>query len=272
MRQTDKVVVLNGRPRDARVVWIDDVAEAVNVMKGAKQIYGGGSWYGGETLPEALQYAQRGNEALVPMAEEMMAQIAAEVDTRGFERVASPCGAFPVVGDFLAGRPDCMRRNVPNHHGPVRLIMDTTSSGGIDAEDLQRRGAAFLALVMTLAQERPVELWWTCALDMHGASGCSAVVVRCPTLPLNVSVCAHLLTSQAWTRGVGYSYLFSRGAGGMWPFNTAPGETYAIMREVYDLAPQDVYVPAIYIRDDLIRQPVAWINRQLAIIRSLTND
>jgi hypothetical protein len=270
MRTVTNSVMFRDDVRDVHVAWFDDAAEAARTMGAAAgdRNFGYSDWLGGETCAEAVRYAIAGNERLVRDAERVLSQIDANVDTRGFERQASPCGAFPVVPEFIAGHPACMRRNMPIERGPVRLIMDTTSSGGIDAATLHTRGTVLLALAMVLmAEGRPVELHWTCALDAPG--GASAVVVRCPTQPVNVGVCCHLVTSQAWVRGLGYGYLMREfGASGSWPFNTAPcAAVTAAMREAYAMNPADVYIPAIYVHDDMVRRPIAWINKQLAQFR-----
>lgn len=273
MKTVTNSVLFKDAVRDVQVAWIDDAGEAANVLGAAHGRSGnaGGAWYGGESLADAVRYARMGNERLVSAAEEVLAQIDGDIETRGHERQASMCGAYPVVPEFLAGHPMCMRRNVTVERGPVRLIMDTTSSGMITAEALHKRGAVLLALTLLLAAEgRPVELHWTCALDAPG--GACAVVVRCPTQPVNLGVCCHLLTSQAWTRGLGYGYLMSTfGASGAWPFNTPPCAAVTLaMREAYAMNPEDIYIPGISVYDALVNDPVTWINQQLAKLRSDT--
>jgi hypothetical protein len=269
MRTVTNTVLFRDDARPVHVAWFDDAAEAARALGATAGGRDYGDWLGGETCADAARYATIGNERLVRDAEALLGQIdAGDVQTRGWERMASPCGAFPVVPEFLAGHPDCMRRNVPVEHGPIRLIMDTTSSGGISAATLHKRGTVLLALAMILlAEGRPVELHWTCALDAPG--GASAVVVRCPTVPVNLGVCCHLLTSQAWCRGLGYGYLMRtfRASGG-WPFDTAPcADVTAAMREAYAMNPDDIYIPAIFMHDAMVNDPIAWINAQLAKLR-----
>lgn len=249
--------------------WQDpaEAAQAFAAHAEGVRVYG---WYGDESGTDAVQYARTGNNALVGAAEDMLAQVqAGGIDSRGFEWRASPVGAYPVVGDFLAGRPDCMRRRLEceDDRRPLRVFVNTTSSGAISAAQLHQRGAGLLAFVMALIQERPVELWWTCAL---GGSGNGVVVVRCPTAPLNVGVCCHLLTSQAWTRGLGYTWCRAElGTKGNWLLTTSPDKPAhnAHMRLALGAEPQDVVIPPLYIYDNLLSDPVAWINRELAKVR-----
>src|SRR4029450_10054823 len=103
-----------------------------------------------------------GKRAKVPSDEERLTRIEREADlaTLRPEWHSSVAGAFPSVPDFLAGIPECMRRRVvqPNELTPLTVWICTTSSGGVEFEDLQRRGVAVLALAMALANARPVEI------------------------------------------------------------------------------------------------------------------
>lgn len=236
-------------------------------------------WYGGESPAQAAQYATSGNDALVKLAEQFLSKIeAGGIETERGEWLPSACGAYPVVGDFIAGRPDPMRRryHVAGERAPVRVYVDSTSSGGIDAEALQQRGAALLAFVMALMQERPVELWQITSLDAKGyCQNYAALAVRAPTTPLNIGVCAHLLTSQAWVRGIGYGWLMQEAkSGGGWgwgrpPMNPKDKARYErLSREALRMEPQDVFVDAIVLDDPLTDRPVEWINERLAAVRA----
>lgn len=236
------------------------------------------AWCGGESGDDAITFATVGNDALVPMAEQYLSKIeSGGIETTRATWSPSLAGAYPIVPEFLAQRPDCMRRRMDEQgeRHPVRVYVDSTSSGGIEAEELKKRGAAILAFVMALAQERPVELWQYGCLDGHGyRTNIAALAVRLPTAPLNLSVCAHLLTSQMWVRGIGYGYAKQKhGAAGGWAFGETPDHNRdsrytRLMRAAFDMEPEDVLVPGIYINDPLISDPVNWINRELARIRA----
>lgn len=266
-------------------IWrFDDAAECSEHMSANLQQPNGRSWetapswYGGESARKAADYAVSGNDRLVSLAQEFLDKIEhSGIETTRHEWEPSVVGAYPVVGDFLAGRPDCMRRRYERQgeRAPVRVVVDTTSSAGIDAEQLQRRGAAILAFVMALAQERPVELYQVTSLDAYGhRKNYSALMTRCPTAPLNIGVCAHILTSQAWTRGIGYGWLREGAkAQGGWAWGNPPESKaekarYARLScAALDLSPQDVFVGAIVLNDPLTERPVEWINERLAELR-----
>jgi hypothetical protein len=170
------------------------------------------------------------------------------------------------------------RQQVEGERAPVRLILDTTSSGGIRADKLQRRGAAMLALTMALIEERPVELWQLTSLDMRYGGNASIMMVRCPTAPVNLGVCAHILTSQQWTRGCGYGYLKQCQRSGIgWSFVSPDTEQnkrkyHRLMRAALDLSPQDILVDGIFLHDPLVDAPVAWINGELAKLRGMAQE
>jgi hypothetical protein len=242
------------------------------------------SWTGGKETPEqAITRAKEGNDALVALAQETLSKIeSGGLNTQRAEWLPSACGAYPCVPEAIAGRPDPMRRRMDTEgeRHPIRVIMDTTSSAGIDARDLEKRGAAVLAFVMALAQERPVELWQITTLDAHGSRrGFSGLMVRLPTAPMHLGICAHLLTSQVWTRNLGYGWLGQEAkAGGAWawgdpPQNSAQQERYdRLTRAALDMDPQDVFVQPIVLSDPLTKDPVGWINNQLARIRGMQEE
>lgn len=243
----------------------------------------GDKWTGYESGDDAVKFATTGNDKLVALANEYLAQIQKQgFETSRGEWLPSVAGAYPVVGDYLAGRPNSMRhrQQVAGEHAPVRLILDTTSSGGITAEKLQRRGAAMLALAMALIEERPVELWQLTSLNLRsGNHGASLMMVRCPTTPVNLGVCAHIMTSQQWTRGCGYGYLSQcQQAGGGWSFVSLPDSDankrryHRLMRAALDLSPQDILVDGIFLTDPLVDAPVAWINGELAKLRGMVTE
>ncbi|HWG89155.1 MAG TPA: hypothetical protein VN679_15325 [Candidatus Acidoferrales bacterium] len=75
-------------------------------------------------------------------------------------------GAYPVVADYLAGDPMCMRNKEWDETdvAPVRIILNTAVAAGVEADTIARRAAASAAFAMKLSERRPVELWISTAL------------------------------------------------------------------------------------------------------------
>lgn len=258
------------------IVWQASIAQALPKLRQTHIQWGAvNGWASGSETPAmAMEYARTGNAALVPMAEAFLDQITADVETARAEWVPSPVGAFPIVPDYLSGRPDSMRRRVQvdSPMAPVRVMCDLTSSAGVGFEALQKRGAAVLALVMALAQQgRAVELWAGCQLARDtrgGAAGC--LMVQLPSHPLHVGVCAHALTSSVWTRQIGYEFLVqTEGTTGSWAWTVpnSPREMaryVSLSRQTLSMGPQDVFVPPVFITDPIIANPVEWVNNALS--------
>lgn len=236
-------------------------------------------WTGGKETPEqAVERSKYGNDDLVEVAQKILDKVeAGGIETSRATWEPSVAGSYPIVGDFLAQRPNCMRRRLETEgeRHPIRVVIDTTSSGGIRAAQLEQRGAAVLAFIMALAQERPVELWQITTLDARGhRKNLSGLMVRLPTAPLHLGICAHILTSQTWTRILGYGWLGQEaGAKGGWAWGPPPmskeqeAEYNRLTRIALDMSPQDVFIPPIVLHDPLTDDPVGWINEQLRRIR-----
>jgi hypothetical protein len=108
-----------------------------------------------------------GDTALVAEADKFLSQIEDQMPvSRGWRNIDDVVGAVPNVPAFLAGHPQCMRRraHVAKDTAPLAIYMDLTSSGGISAEKVERRGVVLLALARLLVEHRPVELWVGAAL------------------------------------------------------------------------------------------------------------
>lgn len=187
--------------------------------------------------------------------------------------VPSPAGAFPIVPEYLAGRPDPMRRRVQvcAETAPIRMFLDLVSSQEIDEADLRKRGASFLALAMALVQVRPVELYATIPDRPTQAKAKSAVsVIRLATAPLDTAAVAAVFCNPAITRHLGYAYV-NHLAGvpesgldwyrGIYPTNEARSNYVDALRADLGLAPGDVYLPPAYYGDEAISNPRAFVER-----------
>lgn len=229
-------------------------------------------WHGGESFTEAAIYAEKGNDAYVPEAEKMLDKISADlIDIPMPQWKADLCGAYPIVPDFLAGNPEPMRRRVNDisDRSPVRIYVCTTSSGGINATVLKRRGAAIMALVLALAPVRPVELYVFSILGSH-SDGEAVTYVRLPSAPLHIGITANALCGQGWARGLCYGYsTLHQAANGRWPSRYRYGkdntgylrDLAARMGNTVDAA---LVIPPAELRDPIVKEPVRWINDRLA--------
>jgi hypothetical protein len=237
---------------------------------------GGGSWVGGETWEQSLQRAQQGNTDLVPQAEALMDKLAIDAQRDSRIWVADRAGAYPVVPDYLMGRPENMRRLTPqsNDRAPIKLYVELTSSASITAAEMIKRGTAILALAMLLNMERSVELHVLVGLDASADGNRAAFcVVPLGTSPIDIALACNALTSVGFTRSMGYGFLSqspeSRSMGG-WEWGLAPDndrnrqEYVRKLRAALDASPDDMIIPPIHMNDPVLRDPLGFVKRSLA--------
>lgn len=180
------------------------------------------SWTGGiGSTDHAHRTARAGDLALVAPSDRLLSALeTVSPITSAWETIDDVAGAVPNVPAYLAGTPLTMRRRrrTVREAAPLAVYVDLTSSAGIDAETLMRRGAAILALVRVLSARRPVELWAGASLDWQLKQAC-AVFFRLDTAPLDLARAAHLLTHPSVPRGMCYGHLMTHyGAQGSWAF------------------------------------------------------
>jgi hypothetical protein len=237
---------------------------------------GGGSWTGGETWDQAVKRARQGNTDLVPQAEALVDRLTVDAQRDMRTWLPSRAGAYPVVGEYLAGRPECMRRMTPDlsDRAPIRLYVELTSSAGVSASDMVKRGTAILALTLLLNMQRSVELHVLVGLDASAdGNKASFCVVPLGTSPIDISLACNALTSVGFTRSMGYGMLTmspeSRAMGG-WEWGLSPEsernrtEYVKKLRSALSASPQDIIIPPIHMYDPALRDPLGFVQRSLA--------
>ena len=226
-----------------------------------------GSWYGNESPETCFGRRYLGDPSLVPEATSFLSGIERlqTLNVHMADWVPSPFGAYPMVEDYLNGSPEPMRRKqiVERDTSALRIIVNGTSSAGVDAKDLIRRGLVISAFVHALGAVRPVELWQL--IDGDGRLGFSAVLWPLATSPLDLALTCWALSSQRLARGFGYDFIgWSNDFRGGWPWgkhnhlSTIP-QLYSIL----DLNPEDIYIPSVHLDDKIIKQPKAWLEEVL---------
>lgn len=226
-------------------------------------------WWGGDSISKLMDKCLAGEESHIAKAEELLDHLRDEIEIPKPQWNPSPYGAFPDVGAFLAGEVECMRhiRSDPSMTAPVRVYYDPTSSAAIDSDTLVQRGVAALALAMALAQMRPVELWTFSDLDSHG-DGLALICAKIQTNPLMLSEACFALCNPGYARGLTYGLAEIRmGFQGMWGFGSNDhhqARRTQTMREALGADPMDIVIPGIHAKDELVKDPVGFIKRELA--------
>jgi len=170
----------------------------------------GRDWDSGQSYNDATRLCRTGDLNKVAPSDAFMRKFEDIIgfESRQFRVVNDVAGGVPNIGAYLAGNPINMRRRarVMSEQAPLNVVVDLVSSGGITAKDLERRGAAVLALVRLLSAVRPVNLYAVACGLPHGVHGYTSVgfAVRIDTAPLDLARAAHVLGSPAVPRNVMY--------------------------------------------------------------------
>ena len=228
-------------------------------------------WRGGLTATEAVRRCHAGDLARVAPSDALLGRF----ERFGFVAprrawLNDVTGAIPDVPAYLAGHPLAMRRRtkITDTAAPLAIVADLSSSQGIKTSDLEKRGAAILALVRIMSARRPVELWAGCALDANGQNDASVILARIDTAPLDLARAAFVMVGSSFPRHVCYALGRALdGFGGGWPYGSH-SISRTMMRDMIAPAFSHVSdmlcVPAAHMDDKIHKNPEAWIESRLA--------
>ncbi len=276
-RPVPDIVAANIGRRDAvtHYVLADSLSEMADaaMAKGVQQ--GGASkWNGGLDLPAACRTMRTGDLSYVARSDALLARFerfAFAAPTKAWRRDVA--GAVPNVPAFIAGNPQSMRRRVrlASEAAPLAVVVDLTTSGSIEARDIERRGAAILALVRVLSARRPVELWAGAFTGADGDKNGVAMFARIDTAPLDLARAAFAFVSPAYPRQALYSLARSFGFAGGWPFKSHTASRQYLddlIRPAFPHVGDVLALPALYATDLSTRDPEAWIAETLAMLEA----
>ena len=228
-------------------------------------------WNGHKTLDQACAACREGEPALVASSDALLAnfeEYSFQTPSKFWQR--SVAGQRPDIPAMLSGHPMTMRRRVKmvSDMAPLAVIVDMTTSAGIPAETIEKRGAAILAVCRMLAARRPVELWAGCLLDADNLKNCSALFARIDTAPLDLARAAFALVSPSYPRQM--LYALGKGAFGFkggWPFNKyglSKRHLWDIMAPAMPWIGDALPIPAADMDDDISKDPAQWVQDTLA--------
>lgn len=237
----------------------------------------GYSWDLGVSCPEAIQRATYGDASLGRKVSDVVDRIAPSIGDDARMRFAPALAGSRVnVPAFLSGNPYAMRRRVRTESSVqhVAIYVELACSAGIEAEKMVARGATILALLESLQQRQvSVDLYLVCTLDAKNRSMDHYQVIRVESKPLDLSTAGFAIAHPAFTRNCCYATAEMDGYCGWWsPTTMRLGGTStayeAHFRELFELAPSDIYIPQTQSHDTLINDPTAWIETRLSQVAS----
>ena len=268
MLHTKKFSTLYGQDNLA-ICDLPGFVEFAGKVTGYKRTSSNSSWYGGMLFDQSLECVRKGDLAGVPASDKFLAAFENLIPvSRAWRTYDSVVGGSVNVPAFLAGQPLSMRqrRRVLIETAPLCVMADLTSSAGISADNVRKRGCAILALVRLLSAIRPVELWAVIALGVRGQR--DSVCVRLDTAPLDLARAAHVLTHPSVSRCLGYGSLHQAfNAGGQWGYGDidkhrkCAADTY---REHLCPGSDALFVPPVFLTDDSINAPEKWLRDMIA--------
>lgn len=286
MRRFDNPCTLKGHmSKTDRILICDTMTELADRTKAGNDCnQWGGSWIGGVSKDSAARLLQEGELSRVATSDKFLAKLEDkfQFETGRFRTIDAISGGLPNVAAFLAGSPLNMRRRqrVADDVGPLTIVADTASSGNIGAADLEKRGAAILALVRILSGLRPVTLY---AGVCHGnskqaADGLNAVFTRVETAPLDLARAAFILANPGAARGVGYGIACNEFGGEYgyipWAFGDAD-LTRKYGPECFGRVfpgSEILYLPSVFATDKSIKEPEKWLMEQVAKYGGMDNQ
>lgn len=217
------------------------------------------------TYGQIADYAQYGDDSLVSEAEQMIDSLSVSVETHGRQWEPTVCGAYGVIPEYLAGRPQCMRgmKHVESESSPVRLVVDLFASCGATGKQLRDRGIVILSLAMLLSRHRPVslEILLSTTKNYSNPEPCG-LLIPVPSRPFNVSVVSSLFR-PAFVRKLMFAY-----AGKVLKVDSSiPADSYGLCLKELELGPKDLYIervigysPAL---NEMLGNPQVWLQKQL---------
>lgn len=172
------------------------------------------------------------------------------------------------MGAYLSGSPlDMYQRDIETSaHVPVRIWVGTSSSIGITPAQLNKRGAALSAFALALSGHRTVYLT-PYSFNFNGKNppnpdaGGAILSVDLTTSPIVLSeVAAHFNVHVARFVNMYATHCAHPESNGS---RTYPNQNAAAMRSLLGVQPDDIFLEAIHIHDQLLTDPVAWIKNAL---------
>ncbi len=230
----------------------------------------GPAWFGNMTFDQARDMARSGNESMVDEANKLLDKLDAVTEGVPLRQwQPSVTGAYPSIGDYVVGRPDCMRLIAPTQDvSPIKIYVGIATSAALSGDDVLKRGVTLLALVLKLQQIRPVTLTLLNENGDYKPGKDFLQVIPVDSNPLSIAHAAFALAHPAFARRLAYATAHIDGipAALPWPaVRSQLGAKYIDwIRESVGGSMQDLIIPGGHSDDALISNPIAWINEQVS--------
>lgn len=227
----------------------------------------GQEWDGRVSPQQAFDRGRDGDPSLVRAYEGQMQALTETVRGEiGPEWVLDVMGSTPCSPAVVAGHPMAMRRRVKRSRPArtARIYVSLICSAGIRAESMIKRGAAILALVESL-QAANVHVELSIVAELPCSRPKETIVIVPIETPIDLSRVGFAVAHPAFTRHIVYYANGNQfGFNGGWPryMGHSDYERQEGAR-ILKLEPGDVWVPSASLHDQSIKDPAAWIARNM---------
>lgn len=273
---TPKLAIFGGEARKTHVHLFDGPTELADYAERSlasgkvdDRLLSDPFWNKGKTARTGIDCFRRGDLSGVAQSDALLARFENNVPaTHRPQWQDSFAGAFPNVGAAILDRPMAMRRRVRtvNEGAPIAIVVDIGAASHIEKEQIEKRGAAVLALLRILSQRRPVELWAGAMLDADNSRNASAHFCRIDTAPLDLARAAFILTREEAIRGTLWACANVHGFQGTSPYNALQAHskhTAELLGPAFTGTTDTIFLGRINHHDESINNPEAWIERKL---------
>lgn len=224
--------------------------------------------YGRLNLSQAIDAFRNGDMSSVSRSDALLADMeCVELESPRRAWRDDVAGAVPNVQAFIAGHPLAMRRRVRtlDAAAPIAIVVDIGANAAVKTDQIERRGAAILALVRTLAARRPVELWAGSILAADGGINASATFFRIETTPLDLARAAFVLTNPAALRRVVWAAAMTHMFNGRPPYNAFFEHRHHMRAIIEPAFPHVSEILCVTRNHDKDAPAKAWLAQQLAL-------
>jgi len=152
-----------------------------------------------------------------------------------------------------------MRRKVQatSETSAIKIYINPSSSGSIQAKDVHNRGIACAATIIALSRVRPIELviW-----DIWGREKKGAVLIDLPTKPLDIGTILFAVSHPNFARSFYYPLVRDK----LKYVDHIPTEARNELaaRQALGLAGNDIILPILYGEDEF-KEPIKWVRKTL---------
>lgn len=235
--------------------------------------HGGGQWAGADSLSEAVRICENGWNGGRKTVEDVMGRLQTSLKQMARDMVPQMvhdvAGAYPDMGLFMEGEPECMVQFVANDDQTVgqvcRILVDCGASSLYTAEWMQKRAGAVCALVQALTMVgKSVEVWIASAVTIGKKTHDTTVCVHQAGKSLNVDDIAFALGHPAMLRQMIFSVRHDKVMG----YDTQDmGRTCGHIAETKQYLSPEVIVERAENEPagtpDAVKDPEKWVRHQL---------